>query len=234
MSAEPARPAATRRPEAPVDPRPVGPPPPDDPAAPPAPAAPRDGPGPASGAEDVTDDVLVERAGLGDHAAFRALVGRHGAALYRYARRLLPSAQDAEDAVQDALTAAWLGADGYRGESGVRTWLFGIQTNCVRRAARRRAHVPDPVERYADGPTATRAAPGDEPVEHLLATDLRAALDRALADLPAPQRAAWLLVEVEGLSYADTAQVLGTSHAAVRGTLERARHTLGRRFAAWR
>jgi len=178
--------------------------------------------------------VLLERAALGDHAAFAVLVERHGPSLYRYARRLLPSAQDAEDAVQDALTAAWLGAEGYRGDAGVRTWLFGIQTNCVRRAARRRAHVPSPVDDPGEGPAAGRAAPGDDPVERLLVTDLRAALDRALLDLPGPQRAVWLLVEVEGLSYADAAHALRTSHAAVRGALERARHTLSRRFAAWR
>ena len=182
----------------------------------------------------VPDDELVARAGLGDHAAFAELVTRHGAALYRYARRMLGSAPDAEDAVQDALTAAWLGAEGFRGASSVRTWLFGIQANCVRRAARTRTRAPVPVTTDADDDRTDPAPAGDDPVEHLLATDLRAALDLALADLPGPQRAAWLLVEVEGMPYADAAQVLGTTHAAVRGLLERARRTLGRRFATWR
>ena len=189
-------------------------------------------PAPGTAPDDRPDDALVERAGLGDHAAFATLVGRYGAALYRYARRLAPSPQDAEDAVQDALTAAWLGAEGYRGDSSVRTWLFGIQTNCVRRAARRRAHTAVPVADDVRPPP--HAPAGDEPVEHLLATDLRAALDHALAELPGPQRAVWLLVEVEGMSYDDAAHVLGTTRAAVRGSLERARHSLGRRFAAWR
>ncbi|MBF0688748.1 MAG: RNA polymerase sigma factor [Cellulomonas sp.] len=189
-------------------------------------------PAPGTAPDDRPDHTLVERAGLGDHAAFATLVARHGAALYRYARRLAPSPQDAEDAVQDALTAAWLGAERYRGDSSVRTWLFGIQTNCVRRAARRRAHTAVPVADDVRPPP--KAPTGDEPVEHLLATDLRAALDRALAELPGPQRAVWLLVEVEGMSYGDAAHVLQTTHAAVRGSLERARHTLSRRFAAWR
>lgn len=180
------------------------------------------------------DDALVRRAALGDDTAFATLVARHGAALYRYARRLLPSTQDAEDAVQDALTAAWLGADGYRGDASVRTWLFGIQTNCVRRTARRRARAAVPVAEDDGRRTPQRAPTGDEPVEHLLATDLRAALDRVLAELPGPQRAVWLLVEVEGMSYADAAHVLRTTHAAVRGALARARDTLARRFAAWR
>ncbi|MCM0638760.1 RNA polymerase sigma factor [Cellulomonas wangsupingiae] len=184
---------------------------------------------------DQPDDVLVERSALGDQSAFAALVARHGAALYRYARRLLPSAQDAEDAVQDALTAAWLGADAYRGDASVRTWLFGIQTNCVRRAARRRARTAVPVDvRDDDAPPSTGAAPVGDPVGHLLAVDLRAALDGALAALPASQRAVWLLVEVEGMSYADAASVLRTTHAAVRGSLARARQSLSRRFSTWR
>ncbi|MBO3089694.1 RNA polymerase sigma factor [Cellulomonas dongxiuzhuiae] len=182
--------------------------------------------------DDRPDHTLVGRAALGDHAAFTTLATRHGAALYRYARRLLPSAQDAEDAVQDALTAAWLGADGYRGDASVRTWLFGIQTNCVRRSARRRSHAAVPVP--DDARDEARDLTSDEPAEHLLATDLRAALDRALAGLPGPQRAVWLLVEVEGMTYAEAARVLGTTHAAVRGSLERARHTLTGRFASWR
>ncbi|MBD7919807.1 sigma-70 family RNA polymerase sigma factor [Cellulomonas sp. Sa3CUA2] len=201
------------------------------PAPPAAATTTRDAP-PADGDDDRPDEALVGRAALGDHAAFTTLVTRHGAALYRYARRLLPSAHDAEDAVQDALTAAWLGADAYRGDASVRTWLFGIQTNCVRRSARRRSHAPVPVP--DDARREPRDLTSDEPAEHLLATDLRAALDRALAALPGPQRAVWLLVEVEGMTYADAARVLGTTHAAVRGSLERARHTLAGRFASWR
>jgi len=202
----------------------------DHPPADPTPAEPADAQ--HDTLDDQPDDTLVERSALGDQSAFATLVARHGAALYRYARRLLPSAQDAEDAVQDALTAAWLGADGFRGDGTVRTWLFGIQTNCVRRAARRRAHTAVPVAAREDDPT----PPGTtaDPVEHLLATDLRAALDGALAELPGPQRAVWLLVEVEGMTYADAATVLRTTHAAVRGSLARARQSLSRRFATWR
>lgn len=188
-------------------------------------------------ADERSDEELVERSGLGDQVAFAELVDRHGTALYRYARRMLGSDADAQDAVQDALTAAWLSADRFRGESGARTWLFGVQANCVRRAIRRRTRRPstpvggDVADEVLGG---LPAGPTDDPVEHLVATDLRAALDAALRDLPDLQRAAWLLVQVEQLSYADAAAVLGTTSTAVRGLLERGRQTLGRRFAAWR
>ena len=208
------------------------PPGPEDPPDP-APGTPRGAAADAPGG-DQPDDALVERSALGDQSAFAALVARHGAALYRYARRLLPTAQDAEDAVQDALTAAWLGADTYRGDASVRTWLFGIQTNCVRRSARRGARSAVPFGMRDDDPARTDATAATDPVEHLLAADLRTALDGALAELTAPQRAVWLLVEVEGMSYADAASVLRTTHAAVRGSLARARQSLSRRFATWR
>lgn len=188
-------------------------------------------------ADDRTDEELVQRSGLGDQQAFAELVDRHGTALYRYARRMLASDADAQDAVQDALTAAWLSADRFRGESGARTWLFGVQANCVRRVVRQRTRRPStPVG--GDAPDEVLgvlpAAPGDDPVEHLVATDLREAFDVALRELPELQRAAWLLVQVEQLSYADAAAVLGTTGSAVRGLLERGRQTLGRRLAAWR
>ena len=72
------------------------------------------------------DAELVRRARLGDRDAFAALVERHGAAMYRYARRMLHDDGAAEDCVQEALVSAWLSADRFRGEAAVRTWLFGI------------------------------------------------------------------------------------------------------------
>ena len=187
------------------------------------------------GGGERSDEDLLGRTGLGDHEAFGLLVDRHGGELYRYARRVLGSHVDAQDAVQDALTAAWFSAGSFRGEATARAWLFGVQANCVRRLARRRSAARTyPVgggeDVLGDRPT---GAWGDPPA-HAAATDLRAALDAALRRLPDPQRAAWLLVHVDRLSYADAASRLGTTPAAVRGLLERARRTLVQTFGPWR
>ena len=93
---------------------------------------------------------LVTRARAGDGAAFRALTEPYRRELQVHCYRMLGSFQDAEDAVQDTLLAAWQGLGGFEGRASVRTWLYRIATNrCLdaRRAAGRRPprawDVPD-------------------------------------------------------------------------------------------
>src|SRR5678816_2387773 len=84
---------------------------------------------------------LITRARAGDGEAFRELTEPHRRELQVHCYRMLGSLQDAEDALQDTLLAAWRGLDGFEGRASVRTWLYRIATNrClnVRRSARRR------------------------------------------------------------------------------------------------
>lgn len=178
-----------------------------------------------------SDEVLARRSGLGDRAAFAELVGRHGAALYRYAVRMLDGDHHAgEDAVQEALTKAWVHLGTFRGDSAPKTWLFRLVANECLSARRRR--LPRPV----DDQTLTEVPDdgGSAPEEVTVATDLRRALDVALIELPWRQRASWMLREVELLSYAEIAEVLQTSPAVVRGQLHRARANLAARMEQWR
>lgn len=172
---------------------------------------------------------LARQAALGDRDAFVAIVDLHGPALYRYARRMLHDSGEAEDCVQDALSAAWTGLPRFRAESSLKTWLFGIQANVVRHRLRRR--VPEPTDLVLDAPA---PADDDDPTAHLLHTDLRSALAAALDTLPPLQRACWILFAVEGLSYEDIASTQATTPTVVRGQLARARRTLGRRLERWR
>lgn len=180
---------------------------------------------------DRSDAVLARRAGLGDRQAFAEIFRRHSAALYRYALRMMDADhQAAEDVVQDALTKAWLGIDGFRGDAALRTWLFRLVANeCINNRRRRR---PIPVD---DGLLA-RVTPAASDSAPMLASteELRKALDIALLELPWLQRASWLLREIEGLSYREIADVLATSTTVVRGQLHRARATLKVRMATWR
>lgn len=180
---------------------------------------------------DRSDEVLARRAALGDRRAFAEIFDRHGPALYRHALRMLDGDHHgAEDAVQDALTKAWLKMDTFRGDSRLRTWLFRLVINeCLNVRRRRRPLVVD--DQLLELLNDTHDA---GPHASALDTHLREALNLALSELPWRQRAAWLLREIEELSYAEIAEVLRTSTTVVRGQLHRARATLAIRLAQWR
>src|SRR6201989_1004674 len=87
---------------------------------------------------------LLTRARAGDADAFTALVASHRRELHVHCYRILGSAQDAEDALQETLLAAWRGLPDFEGRSSVRTWLYRVATSCclkALRSARRRPPV---------------------------------------------------------------------------------------------
>jgi RNA polymerase sigma-70 factor, ECF subfamily len=181
-----------------------------------------------------SDEVLARRAGLGDREAFTAIVHRHGPALYRYAIRLLDSPADAQDAVQEAFIGAWRGLSGYRGDAGLRTWLFAlVRRKAYPRLTRFRASGSRP-HLSVDEVAETLADRHADPAAVHSSTALLAALDAALRMLPERQRSAWILRQVEELTYAQIASILAVSPDAVRGLLERARTSLAITLKEWR
>lgn len=181
--------------------------------------------------EDRSDHLLARRAALGDRISFAEIFRRHSASLYRYALRMLNGDhQAAEDAVQETLTKAWLKMGQFRGDSALRTWLFRLLANeCVNLRRKRRPVAIEP------GLLATLSKESaSEPHDAASALQLHQALDLALLELPWRQRAAWLLREVEELSYGEIAEVLDTNQTVVRGQLHRARVSLASRMDDWR
>ncbi|WP_430785253.1 RNA polymerase sigma factor [Actinoplanes sp. G11-F43] len=177
------------------------------------------------------DSELVRRARLGDKRAFAAIVSRHGPALYRYAYRLLDEPGSVEDVLQETFIDAWRGLPSFRGESSLRTWLFTLTRHRVSRALRGRpARPPVDVAELRD----RLADPLADPVHIQLGAGLLGALDTALRRLPTRQRSAWLLREIEDLSYEEIATVLGETSTVVRGLLERARAALATSLKEWR
>lgn len=180
--------------------------------------------------DSLPDEELTRRAALGDRLAFAAVVDRHGGVMYRFARRMLSSDQDAEDVVQDALMRAWRALPGYRGDAQLRTWLLTLTANRARTVRQPARAVP-----VDDTLLSPRPAPDSAgPLAQVLSNELVDAVDAALAELPWRQRAVWLLFEVEKESYAAIADTLGTTTATVRGQLHRARSNLAARLARWR
>ncbi|MHB1810088.1 MAG: RNA polymerase sigma factor [Solirubrobacteraceae bacterium] len=175
---------------------------------------------------EVGDDVLLAAARAGDVEAFAVLVRRHQARVYRVALRLLGSEADAEEATQDAFVRAWRALGGFRGQSGLSTWLYRIVTNgCLTMIATRRVAAP----LSEDVPS-----PRDGPAEEVQRRERFAAIAREIAILPPEQRAALVLREFEGLSYEEVAQVLGVSLAAVKGRIHRARASVLKGTVQWR
>lgn len=183
------------------------------------------------GRPDATDAALLRAARLGDEEAFRQIVDRYGRQMFRYAVRLVGGSEsDAAEVVQEAFISAWRSLDGFRGDSSLRTWLFRL---VHRRAADlQRRRKPTPVD---DDALVGMVAPAlDNAMQHVLDEELLAALQAALNELPWPQRSAWLLREVEGLSYEEIGEALGLPVSSVRGLLARGRKTLAERMARWR
>ena len=155
----------------------------------------------------------------GDTAAFEQIVRRHQAAVYRVGLRMLGSRADAEDVTQDTFVRAWRSLDRFRAQSALNTWLYRIVTRrCLDAIAARRA------TEQLDAASSESGA--DEPAGIVEQREQLEAVTRAIAGLPAEQRAALVLREFEGLSYDELADVLGTSVASIKGRLHRARLTV--------
>ena len=176
----------------------------------------------------VDDVALVARARAGDRQAFAALVQRHQAAVYRVCYRVLGHRQDAEDAAQEAFLRAYRKLATFRGESAFGTWLLRLAVNvALNERTRRRGLLRwgRPAESGDEGDRAgVGAAPGPE--AELLRAEAAAQLQRALAALRPEHRTAVVLRDLEGLSYAEVAAVLGIPEGTAKGWVRRGRARL--------
>jgi RNA polymerase sigma-70 factor (TIGR02960 family) len=198
---------------------------------------------------DVAADLIAQaRAGDGD--AFRALTEPHRRELQVHCYRMLGSFQDAEDALQDTLLAAWQGLGGFEGRASLRTWLYRIATNrCLnaRRAAGRRqakqwdvpnVEPPEPtrlgevvwlqpfpdtlLEGFIDVPLGPEA-------RYEQTESISLAFVTALQMLPPRQLAVLVLRDVLGFSATEVADMLDSTVDSVKSALKRARATLEHR-----
>jgi RNA polymerase sigma-70 factor (ECF subfamily) len=158
------------------------------------------------------DRRLLAEHVAGSPDAFPTLVRRYQDRLWAVALRTLRDPDDAADALQDALVKAYRAAPGFRGESAVSTWLHRIVVNSCLDLLRRR--VPVPVD-----PTEVPDARVEDPVARLDVAE-------ALAQLPPEQRAAIVLVELQGFSVDDAAAVLGVPNGTVKSRCFRGRARL--------
>jgi RNA polymerase sigma-70 factor (ECF subfamily) len=169
--------------------------------------------------DEAPDEALMARVAGGDEQAFRALARRHVPRAIALARRILGNSADAEDVAQDAMLRVWTNAPRWQPLASFRTWLTRIVVNlCLDRKRR----VPfSALEAAGD---IVDPAP-DAAAQHET-SDTGRLVDSAIAALPARQRAAIVLTYREGLSNAQTAEVLDTTVKAVETLLVRAKQSL--------
>ncbi|GAB2689082.1 RNA polymerase sigma factor SigM [Kitasatospora kifunensis] len=177
-------------------------------------------------AGEQSDSELLARHVAGDQAAFGQLVHRHRDRLWAIAVRTLGDREEAADALQDALISALRAAHTFQGRSAVTTWLHRIVVNAcldrVRRAGSRRTGSLDEEPGRLD-----TLVPAAEATDSLvLRHELRRELGAALAELPAEQRAALVLVDMQGYPVAEAAELLGVPVGTVKSRCARGRARL--------
>jgi RNA polymerase sigma-70 factor (TIGR02960 family) len=194
----------------------------------------------------VTAD-LIAWARAGDGEAFRQLIDPYQRELQVHCYRILGSVQDAEDALQETLLAAWRGLSGFEGRASIRTWLYQVATSsCLKalRSASRRPQadwplpgidLPEPtrlgeiswLEPYPDVLLEGLADSAPGPEARYEATEaISLAFITALQLLPPRQRAVLILRDVLGFHAREAAQMLDSSQESVTSALKRARATL--------
>ena len=157
------------------------------------------------------------------------VVTRHLPRFYRSAYRQLGNAADADDAVQDAMLAAYKHFDQFRGQAQMSTWLTAIVTNCARMHLRKRprqSHVSldEPHGKDQKYCLSERLAhSGPSPEEEYRNSELRIRLLQSVAQLSPALRRAFQLRDLEGRSVKEAAQALGVAEGTVKAQLSRAR-----------
>ncbi len=171
------------------------------------------------------DRELVARASEGDVKAFTKLVRAHSSLVYRVSLRMLGS-DAAEDASQEVWVRVWRNIRTFRGESAFSTWLYRITMNTclsMRQSESRREN-----QEYSDEMPYLPELPGGDadPEAEALSAERREEIEAALAHVRAEHRAALVMRHMEGLSYAEIAQVLEVPTGTAKGWVTRGRAAL--------
>jgi RNA polymerase sigma-70 factor (ECF subfamily) len=166
-------------------------------------------------ADERDDQALLRAHVTGDPHAFGEIVRRHRDRLWAVALRTLGDREEAADALQDAMLSAYRAAGRFRGDSAVTTWLHRIVVNaCLDRLRRRQARPTVPLPEVDIHPA------------QAFDRDTALVVQQALGQLPADQRAALVLVDVQGYSVAEAAELLGVAEGTVKSRCSRGRARL--------
>ena len=171
----------------------------------------------------ITDELLLERAGGGDPAAFMKLYERHRVAIFRFSYRLSGSVEAAEDITHDCFLSLIKKPHNFRPDRGsLRTYLLAAARNLWLKQLRN-SGTELGMEEFGEDQF---IAPGRGPLRRLLDDELSVKVQEAVSILPPLQREALILFEYEGFALNEIASMVGTDVGAVKSRLHRARQRL--------
>ena len=183
---------------------------------------------------------LVRAVQAGDQRAMETLLMRAQEVAYRFSLLICGRADDADDAMQEALLKTYRYAARIREPEAFRAWLYRTVRNACLIGRRKRANEPEHIASLDDAGTDADGRerqieavdPGRDPEDHAINSSLRSRLRHALAAVPRSYRVVVVLREIEGLSTREVAQVIGISEANVKTRLHRARVLLREHLGA--
>lgn len=169
-----------------------------------------------------SDADLVAAARDGDRAAVDELLARYEPNIYRFGLRMCGDEDAAREVLQETLLAAFRYLPGFRGDATLSTWLYQIARSfCIKERRGQR-----PIRSLDESGASDVVDPGPQPDARTHAREIGEALSRAIGALPAEQREALVLRDVEGLSAEQAAEVMGIEVGALKSRLHRARMAL--------
>lgn len=169
-----------------------------------------------------SDAELIKAHAAGDPAAFSELVHRHRDRMWAVALRTLRDQEEAADALQEAFISAFRAAAKFRAESAVSTWLHRIVVNaCLDRMRRKQAKPTVPLAESGPGEPAMAR-------DTIAERETSLVVHRALDELPDDQRTPIVLVDVEGYSVNEAAELLGVAAGTVKSRCARGRTKLAK------
>jgi RNA polymerase sigma-70 factor (ECF subfamily) len=181
---------------------------------------------------------LLDLARQGDFEAFASLVSSSQGKIYNHLLRMVGNPEDAQDLLQESYLSAFRNLGSFQGTSAFSTWLYRIATNHALMRLRRKNletvgldEIPVPTHEELKQRTITDW--NMDPNQAMLRKEVRQLLDRAIQSLPPTYRSVALLRDVEDLSTAETAEVLGISEGAVKTRLHRARLALREKLSEY-
>jgi len=171
--------------------------------------------------------ALLEKLRKGDAAAYRELVDAYSPRVYRLALGMLGDPAEAEDVLQETFLSVYRNIGGFRGDSGLGTWIYRIAANASLMRLRRHKETAS-LDEPMDGGAEPKIAPSGglslgDPEEAALSAEVRQVMTQAISALPEALRIVFLMRDVEDMPAAEVAEALGLSVAAVKSRLHRAR-----------
>src|SRR6056300_447606 len=182
---------------------------------------------PVKKVEAENDQLLVDRARLGDRHAFDLLVLKYQSRLLSLVNRLVSNQSDALDVLQDTFVKAYRSLHTFRGESAFYTWLYRIAINTAKNyLVARSKRPPDRDLDFQDLESDTELRDLETPENSLHRDEMFEVMTRTLEQLPEELRVALTLRELEGMSYDEISEVMGCPIGTVRSRIHRAREAI--------